>query len=327
MKLPGGGSIPFREFLKKLGHEYSVDAVDDVSAQVAYYVLFSLFPFLFFLTTLAAYLPIGSSVNVAMSRVQSVLPADAFRIVDTHLHSLVSETRPKLLTIGLLVSIWSASRGVNAARTALNLAYDVTESRPFWKVQGLAIGMTIVSVVGVLFTIALLLAGGTAGAWLAGKMSIGAQYHVVAQWLRWPLTALFIMTLAALTYYILPDVEQKFKFITPGSVIATLTWMLGTWGFGQYVNHFGNYNATYGSLGGVIVLLTWFYISVFIFLMGGEINAILEHESAEGKVAGERSEGDGKAGAIGGAAPLGDGPTANAKKPAGQSRADAASSP
>jgi membrane protein len=108
-----------------------------------------------------------------------------------------------------------------------------------------------------------------------------------------------IMTLAALTYYMLPDVKQKFKFITPGSVVATLTWMLGTWGFGQYVNHFGNYNATYGSLGGVIVLLTWFYISVIIFLMGGEINAILEHESEEGKAAGERSEGDGRAGAPG----------------------------
>lgn len=297
MKLPGGGSLPFREFMKKLGHEFTVDAVDDVAAQVAYYALFSLFPFLFFLTTLAAYLPIGSSVGVAMAQIKSVLPADAYRIVDTHLQSLVTETRPNLLTIGLLISLWSASRAVNAARTALNLAYDVTESRPFWKVQGLAVGVTIISVMGVLFSIALLLAGGTAGAWVANKLYLGGAYHLVASRLRWPLTGLLIMTLSAFGYYALPDVKQRFKFVTPGSIVATLTWLLGTWGFGQYVTHFGNYNATYGSLGGVIVLLTWFYISVFIFLMGGEINAILEHESVEGKAAGERSEGDGHAGA------------------------------
>jgi membrane protein len=96
----------------------------------------------------------------------------------------------------------------------------------------------------------------------------------------------------ALAYYFLPDVEQKFRFITPGSVLGTLLWLLATWGFGQYVSSFANYNVTYGSLGGVIVLLTWLYLSGFIFVMGGELNAILEHAAMTGKAAGARAEGE-----------------------------------
>jgi len=111
------------------------------------------------------------------------------------------------------------------------------------------------------------------------------------RWMRWPVTALVIMLCAALAYWLLPDVKQKFKFITPGSVIGTLMWLISTWGFAQYVAHFGSYNVTYGSIGGVIVLMTWFYISGFIFLIGGEINAIIEAASPEGKASGARAPG------------------------------------
>jgi membrane protein len=96
---------------------------------------------------------------------------------------------------------------------------------------------------------------------------------------------------AALSYYLLPDVAQKFKFITPGSVLGTLAWFLASWGFGTYVSHFGSYNVTYGSIGGVIVLMTWFYISAFILLMGGEVNAIIEDAASDGKKSGARSPG------------------------------------
>jgi membrane protein len=100
------------------------------------------------------------------------------------------------------------------------------------------------------------------------------------------------MSCAALAYYFLPDVKQEFKFITPGSIVGTACWLAATWGFSTYVSHFGNYNITYGSIGGVIILMTWFYITGFIFLMGGEINAILEHASADGKQSGARAEGE-----------------------------------
>ena len=152
--------------------------------------------------------------------------------------------------------------------------------------------MTIAGAALVLFGIAALIAGGDLGLWPAGKLHIARAYVVVWSWLRWPVTALLIMSCAAFAYYLLPDVEQEFRFITPGSVLGTLVWLLATWGFSQYAGHFGSYNVTFGSIGGVIVLMTWFYISGFIFLLGGEINAILEAASDEGKAAGARAPGE-----------------------------------
>jgi len=144
----------------------------------------------------------------------------------------------------------------------------------------------------VLISIALLTAGGSAGFWLARKVGIAHQYVLVWSWLRWPVTALAMMLCAALAYYVLPDVKQKFKFITPGSVIGTLVWLACTYGFSVYAGHFGSYNVTYGSIGGVIVLLTWFYLSGFVFLMGGEVNAIIEHAAPDGKESGARAPGE-----------------------------------
>jgi membrane protein len=181
---------------------------------------------------------------------------------------------------------------VQAVRGALNVAYDVTESRPFWKTEALAFGMTIGGALLVLFGITALVAGGDAGLWIARHIGIADVYVFIWRWARWPVTALAIMSAAALAYYLLPDVKQKFKFITPGSVIGTLIWFGASIGFDVYVSHFGSYNVTYGSIGGVVILMTWFYLTGFIFLMGGEINAILEHWSADGKAPGARAPGE-----------------------------------
>jgi membrane protein len=292
VKLLGGGEIRFIEFCKRLYREYEHDAVSDTAAQLSYYLLFSLFPFLYFAVTLIAFLPLHGALDDMLARLRPMVPHQAMELIDAHMRALVSQPRPKVLTVALLGSVWSASRGVDAVRRALNLAYDVTESRAWWRTQLAAMGMTIAGAFMVLAAVALLVAGGQVGFWAAGKLGIESYYVDVVRWLRWPLTALMIMTVAALAYYFLPDVQQQFKFITPGSVLATLLWLLATWGFGQYVASFANYNVTYGSLGGVIVLLGWLYLSGFIFLMGGEVNAILEHAARTGKAAGARAEGE-----------------------------------
>jgi membrane protein len=292
MKLLGGGQLRFTDFCKRIYREYEHDAVADTAAQLSYYLLFSLFPFLYFAATLIAYLPLQGSLDQLLARVRPMVPPQAMDLIDAHLRALVSQPRPRVLTLALAGSIWSASRGVDAVRRALNLAYDVTESRSWWRTQVAAMGMTFAGALMVLAGVAVLIAGGQVGFWLAGKLGIESYYVEVMRWLRWPLTALMIMTVAAMAYYFLPDVKQQFKFITPGSVLGTLLWLLGTWGFGQYVASFANYNVTYGSLGGVIVLLSWLYLSGFIFLMGGEVNAILEHAATTGKAAGARAEGE-----------------------------------
>ncbi len=214
------------------------------------------------------------------------------KLIDDQAHALVSKTHPRLLTIGLAVTLYSASRGVDAVRKALNLAYDVKESRPIWKTELIAFGMTVGGAVLVLAGITALVAGGSGGFWLARHLHIASAYVLLWSWLRWPITAGLIMLAMALGYYLLPDVKQTFKYITPGSVVATLLWLAGAWGFSVYVAHFGNYSVTYGSIGSMIILLTWFYIAGFLYLMGGELNAIIEHTSAGGKAAGARAEGE-----------------------------------
>lgn len=293
MRFPGGGRMRFKAFLKRLYEEYENDAVADSAASLAYYFVFALFPFLFFLTTLTAYVPyVRRSVDTILARAHAILPEQAVGLIDTHLRGLVENQRPRLLTLGLLATLYSASRGVDALRKTLNLAYDVKESRKWWRTELVAFGMTIGGALLVLISITLLTAGGSAGFWLARHVGIAHEYVIVWSWLRWPITALAMMLCAALAYYVLPDVKQKFKFITPGSVIGTLVWLVGTWGFSVYAGNFGSYNVTYGSIGGVIVLLTWFYISGFIFLMGGEMNAIIEHAAPDGKESGARAPGE-----------------------------------
>src|SRR6185295_9832137 len=220
----------FKAFLKRLYEEYENDAVADSAASLAYYFVFAAFPFLFFLTTLTAYVPyVKRSVDTILTRAHAILPEQAVGLIDTHLRALVDKPRPKLLTLGLLATLYSASRGVDALRKTLNLAYDVKETCKWWKTELVAFGMTIGGAVLTLVAITAVTAGGSAGFWLAEKVGIAHEYVFVWSWLRWPVTALVIMYCAALAYYVLPDVKQQFKFITPGSVIGTLVWLLGTW--------------------------------------------------------------------------------------------------
>lgn len=292
MGIPGFRGVSIRAFGQQLWKELQQDAVTDAAAQLSYYLLFALFPFLFFLVTLTAYLPLGGAANELLSRLSAVMPPDALRIISDQLHSLLNRPKPHLLTAGLVISLYSASRGADAFRKLLNIAYDVHEGRPFWKTTLLAFGFTILGAVLTLVGLTMIVLGEQVGLRGAEKLGLGAQYLVAWTWLRWPATALVIMFVAAVGYYLLPDVEQKFRYITPGSVAATALWLLGTWGFTQYVDHFNRYNVTYGSLGGVVILLTWLYISGLVFMLGGEVNAVIEHLSAEGKARGAKRFGE-----------------------------------
>ena len=285
-------NMPAWAFLKKLARRISDNAVTDRAATLAYYFVFALFPFLFTLVTLAAYLPVKNAIAELMSRIDPLMPEEAMGIIDAQLHSLATEQRPRLLTFGLFLALWSASRGVDALRTALNLSYDVKESRPWWKVQLLAVVVTIATSVLMLLSIAGLALGSSAGLWLAARLHVDQFWALLWVWLRWPITSGGVMLVLALLYYFLPDVKQEWRYVTPGSVIGTLLWLLMTWGFSVYAENFGSYDKTYGAIGGMIVLMTWFYISGFVFILGGEVNALLEHASAEGKAAGARAAGE-----------------------------------
>jgi membrane protein len=273
-------------FLARIYRAYDRNSVADNAAAVSYYFVFSLFPFLFFLATLTAYIPyVRNSVWAVMARAQDLMPPAAMELIDKHVGNLVGQTRPRLLTVGLLITLYSASRGVDAVRKALNRAYRVSETRPFWRTELIAFGVTLGGAALVLVGITVLILGGSGGLWLARHLGFTTVYIAVWGWLRWPVTVVAIVSCAAVAYHFLPNVshaEHRFRFITPGTVMGTAAWLLTTLLFAEYAAHFGGYNVTYGSIGGVIALMTWFYISGFIFLMGGEVNALWEED--RGKV-------------------------------------------
>jgi membrane protein len=289
MVIPGFKGMTLRELARILWQRFWDHELDDRAAQLSYYFIFSLFSFLLFLVTLIAYLPIGGTVDTVLEKVSHMMPSEAFDLIKRQADAVLHRPNPKALTGGIIVALWSASRGLNAIRVVLNLAYEVKESRPWWKVQGIALLMTIATALLTVLAVALIVLGGKFGDWLTHKVNFGGDYLQAWRYLRWPVTAGVIIWALALSYFLLPDVKQQFKLITPGSVIGSILWLLATWGFTYYVEHFADYNLAYGSIGGVAILLTWLYIGGLIFMFGGELNAIIEHASAARREPGARA--------------------------------------
>jgi membrane protein len=283
------GGLSLQELARRVGREIQQDDCLGRAAQLAYYFLFALFPFFLVLTTLLGYLPIPNLLDRLMDMLGQMLPGEALQLVQDNLHELVSGERGGLLSFGLLAALWTSSSALTAIMDSLNRAYDVEEGRPFWKVRGLAILLTVGLSVFIIVSIVLLTFGPQIGGWIADHMGLGRVFQMAWNVLRWPVIVGLLIVAMALVYYLAPDVEQQWQWITPGSIVAVLGWLLASLGFSYYVNHFGSYNATYGSIGAVIVLLTWMYVSGFFVLVGGEINAEIEHASASGKDPGEKA--------------------------------------
>ncbi len=284
MKLPGKG-ISWKDFFTSLKNEYKFDRLNDAAAALTFFGILSLFPFLLFLVSLASVIIDPAQAQVLIDQVSAVAPPQATQIISAQLQSFGQSSNVGLLTVGGLGAIWAASKGVLAAMRGLNVVYDVDEGRPGWKVRAISMGMTLL--LGALGLIAVLLA--VFAPTVAGALP--EPFTTIVMWARIPVAALLMMFVWALTYFVLPDVQQKFKLITPGSVLGVIIWAVASWGFSVYVRNFGKYEATYGALGGVIVLLLWMWISSLVLLIGAEINAIIEHRSPEGKAKGRKELG------------------------------------
>jgi membrane protein len=165
--------------------------------------------------------------------------------------------------------VWAASGAGAALITAFDAAYDVKESRPFWKTRAQAIAATVVGAVS--FVVAATLA--VAAPAVAAKL--GRPFGDLVRWLSWPIAALLVLLVVACLYHFLPDVERRFRLVTPGSLSAVVVWILASLGFSFYTRHFANYELVYGTLGGAIVLLMWLYLSAIAVLLGAEIDAVL----------------------------------------------------
>jgi membrane protein len=178
--------------------------------------------------------------------------------------------------------------------SSLNRAYDIDEARPWWKVRITAISLTVGVAVFVVVAFGLVMIGPSLADRVAAVVGFGPLFAMAWKVLQWPLVFALIAIGIGLIYYFAPDADQDWEWITPGAVLATILWMIASLAFKVYVANFGNYNESYGSLGGVIVLMLWFYISALAVLIGAEMNAEIEHASPHGKAAGEKVPGDKK---------------------------------
>jgi membrane protein len=286
MVFPGKG-MGWKEFFQALKEEWKGDQVGIVAGALTFFGVLAIFPFLLFLVAMASLIIDPKQAEVLVQELGRVAPEAVTQIVGGRIRSLAEGDNVGLLTLGGLGALWAASSGVAKLMQVLNNVYDVDESRPFWKVRLIALSMTLAAaVLSILAAVGMVAVPAFADA-------LGEPWGTLVMWLRWPVAGFLIMLVWALLYYFLPDVEQDFKFITPGSVVGVIIWLVASWGFSLYVRNFGKYDATYGALGGVIVLLLWMWISAQALLLGAEINAIIEHRSPEGKAPGRKHRGEG----------------------------------
>jgi len=284
--------IGWTDILKRTVNEsFFKDDIVGMAAQLAYYFFLALFPALLFFVALASYLPLENVVEDIVRSMSRFAPPDVLQIVRDQLHKIAAGEQGGLLTVGMVLTLWSTSAGMVAIINTLNKAYDIDEGRPWWKVRLTAIGLTIALALFILVSFFLVIAGPPLAERVANWVGLGPVFVWTWWILQWPLVFALVVTAIALVYYFAPDAEQSFVWLTPGAVLATVLWLLFSIGFRIYVVNFGDYNATYGALGGVIVLLLWFYASGLAILIGAEMNAEIEHASPYGKDPGEKVPG------------------------------------
>lgn len=287
--------IGWGELLKRTFNEIIADDILSLAAQQAYYFFFALFPALLAMISIASFFPVHNLVDEVVAMLGQFAPKDVIDIVATQMLKISESKAGGLLTLAFLFTLWSSSTAVLSMCTTLNIAYDITESRPWWKVRLIAVGLTVGLAIFVLVSMTLVVAGPGLAEQVAETMRLGAAFEWTWKIVQWPLVFLLVTTAIALVNYFAPDAKQEWVWITPGSVLATALWVAVSLGFKFYITSFGNYNETYGTIGGVMVLLLWFYLTSLAILIGAELNAEIEHASPYGKDVGEKAPGEKKA--------------------------------
>ena len=286
--------LSWTELLKRTIKESNEDDVLGLAAQVAYYFFLALFPAILFLIALASFFPLTNFIDQAVNALRPIAPAEVLTLFEEQLRRLSDSDSGGILTLGILGAIWSSSAAVVAIIGSLNRAYDIEEARPWWKVRLIAIALTISLALMILVAFSLILIGPTIAERVAASLGLGAAFAWAWSILQWPVAFFLVSTTVGLVYYFAPDAEQDWAWVTPGALLGTLLWLIASLAFKFYVANFSDYNATYGAVGGVILLLLWFYVSGLAILVGAEMNAEIEHASPYGKDPGEKVPGQKK---------------------------------
>jgi membrane protein len=278
---PPQSVIRWGEILERTGRAVYEDDCLGWAGELAFFWFLALFPALLFVVALAGSLPVQHLIDVVVQSLARVAPGDVLVLVREQLVQIAHGPPRGLLTLSLLGALWSSSTAMTAIIDTLNQAYHVREGRAWWRVRLIAVGLTVVLVAFTLIAVAVMMIGPT----LAGSLENGLGVPPRFAWLwaiaEWPLVFGLMVTALGWIYYFAPDAQRRWAWITPGSIAATLLWILASLGFKWYAGHFGEYQKTYGAIGGVIVALLWLYASGLAILIGAELNAAVEHAAAK----------------------------------------------
>lgn len=282
-----------KKFWKNVWSRSENDQILGRSAQLSYFFLLALFPLLLFLITLFGYFN-GAGSNLQQRMIDylgDVMPPTALQLVVATLDEITKGRGTGKLSLGILLALWAASSGVNALAQALNSVYEVSETRSWWKVRLTSIAMTVSLSILIISALVLVLYGGHGGETLAARINAGRVFSFTWQALQIPIALVFVLIALVMIYRFVPNVSAKRhgkglrpsdyrrRWFSPGVIIAVFLWLIVSLGFRLYLHFFNSYSATYGSLGALIILMLWFYLTGAAILLGAEINC--EYEMGE----------------------------------------------
>jgi membrane protein len=279
-------------FFKLTFKEVSEDHLMAFAGNLTYKGLFAIFPFFTFLLSLLGLFNAGDLVNTMLDKASGVLPPGAFGFIQGQLLSITKTQAQSAFTVGAIISIllalWGVSGAFRSVMEAMNVMYEVDEDRPFWKKYGISIFISLAVIALLLSALVLVVFGSTVGGGLAAAIGLGSVFQAVWSIAQWPIMACIVLLAFALIYYFAPAAEQRWRWISPGSIVAFVFWLAFSLLFSLYVGTFGSYNETYGSLAGVIILMLYIYYSAVIMLIGAEMNQVIEWHIPGGKDEGEK---------------------------------------
>ncbi|MEG0380558.1 MAG: YihY/virulence factor BrkB family protein [Kurthia sp.] len=261
-------------FLKGLINGVKEADVSSAGAQLAYFFLLSLFPLLIFLLTLLPFLNLPQEQVFTM--LENMLPEQVFSLIESTIKDVLSNRNGGLLSVGIIATLWSASNGVNALIKNLNKSYDITETRPFIVARAVSIFFTISLIGLIIVALVLPVFGKTIGQFMFEVIGLKEGFLIVWNYVRIIIPPFLIVTVLVLLYWIAPNVKIYFRHAIPGALFATIAWVLISFGFSFYISNFANYSKTYGSIGGIIILMLWLYITGIVLVVGGQVNVAFQ---------------------------------------------------
>jgi len=244
-----------------------------LAAQLAYFLLLSLFPFLLFLLTLVGYLPINQ--DMVMELIASLAPQQMVDIINDNIYQLLNRQDGGLLSFGIIGTLWAASNGINALTRAFNKANSIEKDRTFLLGRLISIVLTVAMVAVIVIAFLLPIYGRMIGVYILTFFGLSDDFLAVWDTMRWVVSSVIVFIVLLALYTLAPNIRLKIRNVVWGALFSTVFWQLTSLGFSYYVNTIGNYDTMYGSLGAVIVMMIWFYISGIIIITGGVLNAFI----------------------------------------------------